>query len=257
MKAGQTVAVLESPELARARATLAAVVARGRVGAAQRRPTQEPGGKVAGLWTGGRGGRQRRAPRSTRRSPPPGRRSRRSASPRIRREGRGARVTIRAPLAGFVLSRDAVQGQTVARRPRHRRDRRSRAGLLPRPPVREGSGAREGGRARPRSASTPTRARSSTANIETIGRQIDPAARTVTARILVRNHGDLVKVGSLRHGAGRDRTRRRAGEACRGPPLRGHAGRQPGRRVRAPARRRLRAASGDRRAHGRPDGSRS
>ena len=31
--------------------------------------------------------------------------------------------------------------------------------------------------------------------IETIGRQIDPSARTVTARILVRNHGDLVKVG--------------------------------------------------------------
>jgi cobalt-zinc-cadmium efflux system membrane fusion protein len=33
------------------------------------------------------------------------------------------------------------------------------------------------------------------AKIQTIGRQIDPAARTVTARILVRNHGDLVKVG--------------------------------------------------------------
>ena len=31
--------------------------------------------------------------------------------------------------------------------------------------------------------------------IETIGRQLDPAARTVTARILVQNHGDLVKVG--------------------------------------------------------------
>jgi cobalt-zinc-cadmium efflux system membrane fusion protein len=31
--------------------------------------------------------------------------------------------------------------------------------------------------------------------IETIGRQLDPAARTVTARILVHDHGDLIKVG--------------------------------------------------------------
>jgi cobalt-zinc-cadmium efflux system membrane fusion protein len=32
-------------------------------------------------------------------------------------------------------------------------------------------------------------------SIETIGRQLDPTARTVTARIVVRDHGDLVKVG--------------------------------------------------------------
>ena len=31
--------------------------------------------------------------------------------------------------------------------------------------------------------------------VQTIGKQLDPAARTVTARILVRNHGDLLKVG--------------------------------------------------------------
>jgi cobalt-zinc-cadmium efflux system membrane fusion protein len=31
--------------------------------------------------------------------------------------------------------------------------------------------------------------------VETIGKQLDPAARTVTARILVHNHKDLLKVG--------------------------------------------------------------
>jgi len=31
--------------------------------------------------------------------------------------------------------------------------------------------------------------------VETIGKQLDPTARTVTARVLVSNHGDLIKVG--------------------------------------------------------------
>ena len=51
--AGQTVAVLESPELARARATLASAGRARQVGATQRRPAQEPGGEVARVRTGG------------------------------------------------------------------------------------------------------------------------------------------------------------------------------------------------------------
>ena len=92
VKAGQTVAVLESPELARARATLASAVARAKVGAAQRRPAQEPGGEVAGLRPGGRPRRRRRPRRSTPRSRRPGRRCRRSGRARTRRTGGSARV---------------------------------------------------------------------------------------------------------------------------------------------------------------------
>ena len=103
-------------------------------------------------------------------------------------------MTIRAPLAGFVLSRDAVQGQSVD------------AGhviavigdleqvyFLGRLFEKDLARVKVGAAAEVRLNAYPNEVFEG--KIETIGRQIDPAARTVTARILVRNHGDLVKVG--------------------------------------------------------------
>jgi membrane fusion protein, heavy metal efflux system len=109
-------------------------------------------------------------------------------------QGGSARVTIRTPLSGFVLSRDAVPGQTVA--PEHVIavvGDLDHVYFLGRLFEKDLARVRVGASAEVRLNAYPNEVFD--AKIETIGRQLDPAARTVTARILVRNHGDLVKVG--------------------------------------------------------------
>ena len=184
VKAGQTIAVLESPELARARATLASSSARAKVarlnadrlsnlesknlasgqevaaaaGEASALDAEAGGGQANAL--GVRAGRGRSAGRQRARHDPHPARRIRSQSGRRSRPDRDGRA-------------------------RHRGRRRSRPRALPRPSVREGPRARQGRARARRCGSTPIRPRSSTGKIETIGRQLDPAARTVTARILV------------------------------------------------------------------------
>ncbi|HET9012112.1 MAG TPA: efflux RND transporter periplasmic adaptor subunit, partial [Gemmatimonadaceae bacterium] len=112
VKAGQTIAILESPELARARATLASASARAKVARlnADRLKSLEGKNLAAGQEVAAASGEaaaldaEAAAARQTL-----------SAFGQGADEAQGgsARVTIRTPLAGFVLSRDAVQGQTL------------------------------------------------------------------------------------------------------------------------------------------------
>jgi membrane fusion protein, heavy metal efflux system len=193
VKAGQTVAVLDSPDLARARAILAAVAARSRSARlnADRLKSLEAkslasGQEVAAAEAEGAAlDAEAAAARQTLAA---------LGQPAEQAEGRGARVTIRAPLAGFVLSRDAVRGQSVdAAHIIAVIGDLEQVYFLGRLFEKDLARVKVGAAAEVRLNAYPNEAFA--AKIETIGRQIDPAARTITARILVRNHGDLVKVG--------------------------------------------------------------
>jgi cobalt-zinc-cadmium efflux system membrane fusion protein len=105
-----------------------------------------------------------------------------------------ARVTIRSPLAGFILSRDAVHGQTVD--PQHVIavvGDLTHAYFLGRLFEKDLARVKTTANAEVRLNAYPDEVFA--AKVETIGRQIDPAARTVTARIVVNNQRDLLKVG--------------------------------------------------------------
>jgi cobalt-zinc-cadmium efflux system membrane fusion protein len=193
VKAGQTVAVLESPELARARATLAAVAARAksaRLNADRLKSlaakSLASGQEVAAAEAEGAAlDAEVSAARQTLAA---------LGQPEDQTEGRGARVTIRSPLGGFVLKRDAVQGQSVD--PGHviaTIGDLEQVYFLGRLFEKDLARVTIGAATEVRLNAYPNEVFEG--KIETIGRQIDPAARTVTARILVRNHGDLVKVG--------------------------------------------------------------
>ena len=193
VKAGQTVAVLDSPDLARARAILAAVAARSKSARlnADRLKSLEAkslasGQEVAAAEAEGAAlDAEAAAARQTLAA---------LGQPAEQAEGRGARVTIRAPLAGFVLSRDAVRGQSVdAAHIIAVIGDLDQVYFLGRLFEKDLARVKVGAAAEVRLNAYPNEAFE--AKIETIGRQIDPAARTITARILVRNHGDLVKVG--------------------------------------------------------------
>ena len=192
VKAGQVIAVLESPELARARAQLGSAVARAKAARlnADRLKSLEAKSLASGQETATA---QAEAVALEAESVAARQTLAAFGQPEAADE-RGARVTIRTPLAGFVLSRDAVQGQSV--------DSEhviavvgdlEHAYFLGRLFEKDLARVRVGAAAEVRLNAYPNEVFE--ANIETIGRQIDPAARTVTARIVVRNHGDLVKVG--------------------------------------------------------------
>ncbi len=193
VKAGQIIAILESPELARARATLAAASARARAARlnADRLKSLEAKNLAAGQETAAAAAEAAALEAEVA-----------AAKQTLGAFGQGAdqaaggsaRVAIRSPLAGFVLSRDAVQGQTVE--PEHVIaviGDLDHVYFLGRLFEKDLARVRVGARAEVRLNAYP--AETFEGSIETIGRQIDPAARTVTARVLVSNHADLVKVG--------------------------------------------------------------
>ena len=193
VRAGQTVAVLESAELARARATLASAAARAKVARlnADRLASLEAKGLASGQEVAAASAEaaaldaEAAAAKQTLAS---------FGQAADAAQGAGARITIRTPLAGFVLSRDAVQGQTVAAE--HVIaviGDLERAYFLARLFEKDLARVKVGASAEIRLNAYPNDVFD--AKIETIGRQLDPAARTVTARILVKNHGDMVKVG--------------------------------------------------------------
>ena len=190
---GQMVAVLESPELARARAGLASAQARAKAARlnADRLARLEAKSLAAGQEVAAASAEaaaleaEAAAARQTLDAFGQG---------ADEAQGGSARVTIRTPLAGFVLSRDAVQGQSVE--PQHVIaviGDLDRAYFLGRLFEKDLARVKLGAHAEVRLNAYP--AEVFEGEIETIGRQLDPAARTVTARIVVRNHGDLVKVG--------------------------------------------------------------
>ena len=196
VKAGQTIALLESPELARARALLAAATAKARAARLNADRLENLEGKnlasgqevAAATAEAAALDAEAAAAKQTLSAFGQGAQGPDAA------QGGGARVTIRTPVAGFVLSRDAVQGQTV--QPEHVIavvGDLERAYFLGRLFEKDLARAKVGALAEVRLNAYPNEVFD--ARIETIGRQIDPAARTVTARILVSNHGDLLKVG--------------------------------------------------------------
>lgn len=193
VKAGQIIATLESPDLARARAALASAVARARaarLNADRLRNLESKGlssgqelsaatAEAAALEAEEAAARQTLTAFGQRAEPA---------------RGGTARVTIRSPLGGFVLSRDGVQGQTVdAAHVIAVIGDLDRAYFLGRLFEKDLARVRVGAAADVRLNAYPGEVFAG--QIETIGRQLDPAARTVTARIVVRNHGDMVKVG--------------------------------------------------------------
>jgi len=193
VKAGQTIAVLESPELARARATLASVSARAKAARlnADRLRTLESKNLAAGQEVAASSAEaaaldaEAAAARQTLAAFGQG---------ADEAKGGSARVTIRTPLAGFVLTRDAVQGQSVdAEHVIAVVGDLENVYFLGRLFEKDLARVKVGASTEVRLNAYPTEVFEG--KIETIGRQLDPDARTVTARILVRNHGDLVKVG--------------------------------------------------------------
>jgi membrane fusion protein, heavy metal efflux system len=193
VKKGDVIAVLESPEIARTRAAVASTTARAgsarmnadrlkrlvasRLASGQEAATAE--GEAAALEAEVAAARQTLGA---------------FGQGAEQARGTAARLIVRAPVAGFILSRDAVAGQTI--------DGEhviavvgdlDRAYFLGRLFEKDLARVTEGAGAEVRLNAYPDEAFDGT--VEAIGKQLDPAARTVTARVLVRNHRDLLKVG--------------------------------------------------------------
>lgn len=191
VKAGQTIALLESSELSRARAGLASTLARARAARlnAERLGRLEAKGLAAGQEVATAKGEATAAEAEVSAA-----RQTLVAFGQTADDGGSARLTIRSPLAGFVLSRDAVQGQSVdAEHVIAVIGDLERVYFLGRLFEKDLARVTVGASTEVRLNAYPSDVFEGT--IETIGRQLDPTARTVTARILVRNHGDLVKIG--------------------------------------------------------------
>ena len=193
VKTGQTIAILESPEVARARATLASASARAKVA----RLNADRLGNLEGKnLASGQEAAAATAEASALDAEATAARQTLTAFGQGGDDAQGgsARVTIKTPLAGFVLSRDAVQGQTVtAEHVIAVVGDLDHAYFLGRLFEKDLARVKVGASAEVRLNAYPNEVFEG--KIETIGRQLDPAARTVTARILVRNRGDMVKVG--------------------------------------------------------------
>lgn len=191
--AGQVVVVLESPELARARAALTSAVARAKSVRLNADRLKNLEGKSLASGQELSAAEAEAAALDAEVA---------AAKQTLSALGQGevdvrngsARVTIRTPLAGFVLSRDAVQGQSVdAEHVIAVIGDLDRVYFLGRLFEKDLARVKAGASSEVRLNAYPSEAFEG--KIETIGRQLDPAARTVTARIVVRNHSDLVKVG--------------------------------------------------------------
>jgi cobalt-zinc-cadmium efflux system membrane fusion protein len=193
VKAGQVVATLESPEVGRARAALTSALARAKVmrlnadrlralesrSLASGQELAIAAAEAAAMEAEVTAARQTLA-------------SFGQAAEQVR--GDSARILLRTPLSGFVLARDAVQGQTVsAEHVVAVVGDLDHVYFLGRLFEKDLGRVKVGAAAEVRLNAYPDDVLSG--KVETIGRQLDPAARTVTARILVRNHADLVKVG--------------------------------------------------------------
>jgi len=211
VKAGQVVAVVESPELARARAALTSAQARARSAGLNARRLESLEGKA--LAAGQETTSARAEAEALEAEVAAARQTLAAFGPGAERaQGSVARMTLRAPLAGFVLSRNAVPGQAVsAEHVIAVIGDLSHAYFLGRLFEKDLARVKVGARAEVRLNAYPAEVFEGT--IETIGKQLDPAARTVIARVLVQNHSDLLKVGLF--GTARVVTEQSAGQPRR------------------------------------------
>jgi cobalt-zinc-cadmium efflux system membrane fusion protein len=208
IKAGEIMAVLTSPEVARARAQLASAAARAKASRLNARRLENLAAKA--LASGQEVASAQAEAAALEAEENAARQTLAAFGPAAAEaEGAGAKLTIRSPLAGFVLSRDAIPGQTVS--PEHVIavvGNLDRAYFLGRLFEKDLAHVQAGASAEVRLNAYPHEVFQG--KVETIGRQVDRAARTVTARIVVDNHDDRLKVGlygTARVVSGRDMTR--------------------------------------------------
>jgi cobalt-zinc-cadmium efflux system membrane fusion protein len=191
--AGELLAVVESPELARARAAVTSTEARAR-------SARQNAARLESLAAKSLAGAQEVATASAEAAALDAEAA--AARQALAAFGVGpggtgggaARLQVRSPIAGYVLKRDGVRGQTVAAG--HvlgvigDLDRAYFVGRLFEKDV---GMVKAGAAAEVRLNAFPKVIFAGV--VETVGKQLDPAARTVTARISIRNQEDLLKAG--------------------------------------------------------------
>lgn len=193
VRAGALLATIESPELARARAAVISTEARARAARQNAARLQSLGSKsLAG------------AQEVTGASAEAAALEAEAAAARqglaafgvggTARDGNAAVLEVRSPIAGHVLTRDAVRGQAVeAGHVLALVGDLDRAIFVGRLFEKDLGLVKTGAAAEVRLNAFPQVVFSGA--VETVGKQLDPAARTVTARIAIRNKDDLLKAG--------------------------------------------------------------
>lgn len=190
---GATLAVIESPALARARADYSTALSRFKTALETARRLANLAAK--GLASGQEVALAEMEARNARVSSDAAAHVLDAFGPEARSHlDAGARLTVSAPLGGYALGRNAVRGQQVPS------DHLlttvvdfDEAFFVARLFEKDLSAVSAGSTAEVRLNAYP--AYVFTGEVESLGRQIDPVARTVVARIRVRNHQDLLKHG--------------------------------------------------------------
>lgn len=193
VRAGQLIAVLESPELARGRAAYTTASAKAQVARqnAQRLSNLETKRLAAGQEVAAAEGEANAFEAEATAA-------RQSLSAfgagALSGEEGAARLSLRAPLDGVVLSRDAIKGDTVLpEKVIVVVGDLSRAYFLGR--LFEKDLARVAAGAEVEVRLNAFAGEVFIGKVETIGKQLDPQSRTVMARVAIQNHADLLKVG--------------------------------------------------------------
>lgn len=190
---GATLAVVESPELARARAAYTAAQAKAR----SARQNLERLRNVAekGLASGQEVAAAEAETSALQAEERAARQTLSAFGPSALEDvGEAARLVIRAPLTGSVLSRDAIRGQTVTA------DHvialiadLDKSYFVARLFEKDLARVKVGAAAEVRLNGYPNEVFEGA--VEQIGQRLDPSARTVVARIAIKNRSNLLKVG--------------------------------------------------------------
>jgi membrane fusion protein, heavy metal efflux system len=193
ISAGTQMVVVESAELARARATLTAAQARANASRQNARRVTDLGNKrLASAQEVATAEAEAKAAEAEASA------ARQSLSSygqaAFQFTNNAARLELKAPIAGFVLKRDAVVGQAVGP------DSvigvladLNRAYFMARLFEKDLALIQSGEAAEVRLNAYPRQPLQGT--VDTVGRQLDPEARTVIARILILGQGSILKVG--------------------------------------------------------------
>ncbi len=193
VKAGALLVVLNSPELAHARAALTSATAR--AGAARQNAERLRNLAAKGLASGQEVAGAAAEARALEADETAARQSLAAfGSGAVDYAGDAARLELRTPIDGYVLKRDALIGQVVSpERVLAVVANLDRAYFLGRLFEKDVSHVTEGANADIRLNAYPKQAFQG--EVETIGREIDPSARTVVARIVIKDQGRDLKAG--------------------------------------------------------------
>lgn len=193
VKSGALIAIVESPELAKARAAFTAANARYR--SAQRNAERLANVAAKGLASGQEVQAAQAEASALEAEARAARQTLDAFGPSATEDGgSAARLQLRSPIAGGVLSRDAVRGQTVnADHVVATIADLSKAYFTARLFEKDLARIRPGAAGEVRLNAYPNEVFEGA--VDSVGKQLDPTARTVLARIAVKDHGGLLKVG--------------------------------------------------------------